>query len=631
MTGSFAIRITHGITKASLSMTGNMFAGLSIGLNAFAEYDLLEKHDLYTIGIPEFSIPDIIAVGPSLALAVGANLTWSNIDAVLDLVDHSKSTLSGFVPSHSYAASFDGDVTITSTLGLPVTIGFGLNVLNGKWEKEAKLIDTPGLQATAEYDDDLSYKNGDADVTPANGCYGISWDLALANNIVLDLSEFDEGTYTLDTYTLADLASGCVGESVSNSDQTTLAQEKFVSGNDVIISVNVLEDDLPNPWADTSQSSDEKSIVMLFEYGTDLRVFVSAQNANSEYTIVPGSVSLSAYTYETTIYSKPSEANITIVSVVWGIGVITTESVYEALYDAAISGDSFEFCNTFFGDDTWYGYVKTVVIFYRDSSGNLQHLIGDESSTHSFPIASSAKKRGINLKTTHKNLVSHSATPQFGTVPVHVPHQPQERSWLEKYSPYSHGLLSRRSENSTLGSNSTSSNTTDDTYGTVTITDTASIVYLNPSVNGSMFVSLVSGSTNLTALTDDIQFVADLTEGVILGDSSSRLLYYFPDTMSAVGSSRLRLGAWGEIPNTANLINLVPMSDGSEDILVAIDTLGNYYWPFVCAIQDQLNKVFLVQDYEMGASVLEGADPVCTVAGGVASNCSALALEAEGL
>ncbi|OOQ89640.1 hypothetical protein PEBR_07322 [Penicillium brasilianum] len=100
--------------------------------------------------------------------------------------------------------------------------------------------------------------------------------------------------------------------------------------------------------------------------------------------------------------------------------------------------------------------------------------------------------------------------------------------------------------------------------------------------------------------------------------------------MSAVEASHLRLGAWGEIPNTANLINLVPMSDGSEDILVAIDTLGNYYWPFVCAIQDQLNKVFLVQDYEMGASVLEGADLVYTVAGGVASNCSALALEAEG-
>ena len=164
VTGSFSASITSGITKGQLSLTGNMYAGLFIGLDAFAEYDLLTEHDLFTVGLPGFSIPDIVTLGPSLALGVsaeldiqaegqylvGAGLIWSDIYAMLDLIDHSQSTHSGFVPTYNYTASFDGDVTMTSTLGLPVTLAFGLNILNGKWEKEAKLVDTPGISATGK-------------------------------------------------------------------------------------------------------------------------------------------------------------------------------------------------------------------------------------------------------------------------------------------------------------------------------------------------------------------------------------------------------------------------------------------------------------------------------------------------
>ena len=491
-------------------------------------------------------------------------------------------------------------------------------------------------------------------MTPADGCYGITWGLALVNNVVLDLSEFDAGTYTLDSYTLANLASGCIGDAVSttttsaasttavvvatptavtmeyfiygDSDQTSLAKAKFVNGNDITISLEELEEDFTNSWAGTSKASDERSIIMLFEFGTDLRVFVSAMYASDDYSIVPGALSLSPYTYEATTYTKPAAAEITIVSIVWGIGVITNETVYDAVYSAATAGESFEFSNVFFGEDTWSGYVKTGVIFYRDSSGNLQHLTGDENSYQAFPT-SATKKRGFDVSDLTTKRAYGTAISRSNTIPVRVP-QKEKRSPAGNSGPYGRHFLSSRSDNTTMVSNST---TADDTTGVVTIVDTTGTLYLNSSINGSLFVSIVSDSTNLTSLTDGIQFAADLTEGLVIGDSASRLLYYFPDSMTSVGASRLRLGAWGEIPLTANLINLVPMSTGTEEILVAIDTLGNYYFPFVCGIQDQLNKVFLAQDPATGASVLESSDLIYTVVGGVASNCAPLALVAEGL
>jgi hypothetical protein len=501
-----------------------------------------------------------------------------------------------------------------------------------------------------------SILNPKADVTPANGCYGITWDLALDNTVVLDLSDFDAGKYTLDTYILADLANGCMGTSVTSSatatststatsaatatstglsidyficgdsDQTTLAKSLFMSGSDIKISLAELVADFINSWSGTSKSSDTKSITMLFEYDGDLRVFVSSEYAGSSWTIYPGAVSLTLYTSEVVSYTKPSSAKITIVSVVWGIGVIATESVYEALYSYAAAGTSFTFSNTFFGKDTWYNYHKVGVIFYRDDSGTLQHLIGDESSTVSFPT-SAMTKRDVDVVVSKRSRSEIEPKTELKMSPVSV-HADEKRAPLKRFIHYTRNLLFGRSENSTTSSNSTTSY---DSTGTVTITDTTGALYLNPSINGSLFVSLVSDTTDLTSLTGGYQFAADTTEGLIMGDSASRLLYYFPNTMSAVGASRLRLRAWGEIPKTANLINLVPMSTGSEEILVAIDTLGNYYFPFVCGIQDQLNKVFLVADVDTGASVLESDNLLYTVVGGVLSNCNVLALVASGL
>jgi hypothetical protein len=178
------------------------------------------------------------------------------------------------------------------------------------------------------------------------------------------------------------------------------------------------------------------------------------------------------------------------------------------------------------------------------------------------------------------------------------------------------------------GSAATASAT--DIFAAITITDSTGGLLVHPHVNGSMFISSSSDTTSLTSLTNDITFVVDSTETAIMGDSTGRLLYYFPDSMAAVGASRLRLGAWGGIPETAELIMLLPWAQGDTNVLVAVDASLNVYYPFFCGINGQLNKLFLASDISTGSDTLLNPDLTYTVIGGVAEQCLPLSMTAVG-
>ncbi len=64
-------------------------------------------------------------------------------------------------------------------------------------------------------------------------------------------------------------------------------------------------------------------------------------------------------------------------------------------------------------------------------------------------------------------------------------------------------------------------------------------------------------------------------------------------------------------------------------MLVAFDTSGDYLFPIMCAIEGQLNKVFLVKDTSAAAlRALEAEDLKFVLTGGQASKCGPLALVA---
>jgi hypothetical protein len=134
-----------------------------------------------------------------------------------------------------------------------------------------------------------------------------------------------------------------------------------------------------------------------------------------------------------------------------------------------------------------------------------------------------------------------------------------------------------------------SSNATNTTSGDVTyasVFDTTNTLSLQAATDGNLYISL----SNATQTTNTTFGISGQT---IFGDSLDRLLHYYPDNIAAVGASRIRLASWGSIPETATLISLAPVTVGTSTIYVAVDTLGNAFWLYVCAIEDQQDKVFL--------------------------------------
>ena len=158
--GSISFRLLSGITAGSVGMSGNLAAGLTIGVDAFAEYKKkITVARLVHQGVPGFSIPNIITLGPEITLDMtaefgisaqgqllaGVTMTWPNINANLDILNPSASSSSGFTPQVNRIFNATGTLTATAALGLPVGLAFGIDLLAGKYSKSIALIDTPAV------------------------------------------------------------------------------------------------------------------------------------------------------------------------------------------------------------------------------------------------------------------------------------------------------------------------------------------------------------------------------------------------------------------------------------------------------------------------------------------------------
>jgi hypothetical protein len=123
-TGSLGVSATKGFYQGSVSLSGNIQAGLALGVNGFATYSATKDVSIISAGLPGFSIPKIVTIGPSLTVGLNSNIqinaigqvlvgttyTWPAISAVLDIIDNSKSTHSGFTPTVSKTFDAYGDV-----------------------------------------------------------------------------------------------------------------------------------------------------------------------------------------------------------------------------------------------------------------------------------------------------------------------------------------------------------------------------------------------------------------------------------------------------------------------------------------------------------------------------------------
>jgi len=114
--GSITFSLTHGLTDGFVEMQGSMGFGIDLGIQALAPFNENYTEDFVTEGIPGFSIPDIIEIGPYVAMGytidlnisalgqirAGVDLQWPNVGLKLDFVDGSQSSATGWTPQTTW-------------------------------------------------------------------------------------------------------------------------------------------------------------------------------------------------------------------------------------------------------------------------------------------------------------------------------------------------------------------------------------------------------------------------------------------------------------------------------------------------------------------------------------------------
>lgn len=197
-----------------------MYVGAYLGVRAFTKYEKTVRKDLFVKGLPGWEIPHIVSLGPRAILSTqatfsieaegqlltGASLNWPAFHAHLDFVDARQSSQSGFVPQVDRKFDAKGELTATAALGLPITLSFGINILDGRFEKAVNLTDIPGITAEAKLEFEVGTSKNQFG---GDDCQGIAWDIALTNELRIDVPK-SEG-WKLGSWKPATLAKGCIG------------------------------------------------------------------------------------------------------------------------------------------------------------------------------------------------------------------------------------------------------------------------------------------------------------------------------------------------------------------------------------------------------------------------------------
>lgn len=278
--GSLSATPLSGLKKAQIDVSGNMYVGAFLGVNAFTKYEKTIRKDLFVKGLPGWEIPKIVSLGPRAILGAqatfsieaegqlltGASLTWPAFQAHLDFVDSRQSSQSGWVPQVNRKFDAHGEITATAALGLPVTLSFGINILDGRFEKAVNLTDIPAITAEAKLEFDVGTSKNQFG---GDDCQGIAWDIALTNEVRIDVPN-SEG-WKLGQWKPATLAKGCIGR--TRPETPTSSTSALPTSTSVTSTSATSTSATPTPTTLTCPSAEGKK-------------FTDSGSNKNEYTVV---------------------------------------------------------------------------------------------------------------------------------------------------------------------------------------------------------------------------------------------------------------------------------------------------------------------------------------------------------
>lgn len=213
-------------------------AGVNIGMQAFVKYEKSWEKDIFKIFLPGgFSIPLLVDVGPFISvgveakagieatgtLLVGADINWDDIDVMIDLLDSGNSHARGFKPRFGHRAEATGEIKVEASLGLPIKLGVGIEIVEGLWEAEAAIKDTPSVNAEGKFEVSATVADdGTIEHDINGGCYGIAWNIHFENTLEAVVNADGIGDYAwplMDPWESDPIAEGCIGYVVDGTDE----------------------------------------------------------------------------------------------------------------------------------------------------------------------------------------------------------------------------------------------------------------------------------------------------------------------------------------------------------------------------------------------------------------------------
>ncbi|KAF7557303.1 hypothetical protein G7Z17_g850 [Cylindrodendrum hubeiense] len=190
--------IPFKVTKAQVGFRASFKAGLYLGLVAFVKYEKKYTKSFPRKFIPGFEIPLLAGVGPFVELSFEATMTiqatgslllgtaieWNNIDIMIDLLDYSNSHARGFNPIFTKKKEVAGELKITTSLGMPVKLGLGIDLLSGTWKAGASIVETPSIVGEGSFEVSGTVTEDGTAVGDVNGgCYGIMINIHFENTV----------------------------------------------------------------------------------------------------------------------------------------------------------------------------------------------------------------------------------------------------------------------------------------------------------------------------------------------------------------------------------------------------------------------------------------------------------------
>lgn len=199
--GKASWSLLHGITAGHVAFDLDMHFGLKVGVDARMSYRGNLEADLLRVGLPGLSygvvtVPPQVAVGARIALEAaadgrllaGADVGLPASHVVVDMVDSSRSDMSRGRPYLRPVLKVEGDVIVSASVALPVSLECGLDI--GAWHKAVAIKDEPMIRATAQtaaaggVSDRLALSDGFED---SDGCKGISGQITWRNKLWVDV------------------------------------------------------------------------------------------------------------------------------------------------------------------------------------------------------------------------------------------------------------------------------------------------------------------------------------------------------------------------------------------------------------------------------------------------------------